>query len=90
MVAYRVLVSHRDLKMKTVVHFEPDEQVRYLVDAGYLRPIEEVTEVAGTAVLPELPDPVLGVGPRRVRKKAEVNDGESGPVPGGDPEDGES
>jgi len=50
MAAYRVLVSHRDLKMKTVVHLEPTVQVQYLVDAGYLKAMEEVQHVAGTGV----------------------------------------
>lgn len=48
MTAYKVLVSHRDLRMKTVVHLEPTQQVQYLVEAGYLKKIEEVNEVEGT------------------------------------------
>lgn len=69
MTAYRVLVAHRDLKMKSVVELEPSEQVRFLVAAGYLKPIEIIAEVAGTEV-PE-PEPKRRGRPRR---KPEVSD----------------
>lgn len=96
MTAYRVLVSHRDLKMKTVVHLEPTTQVQYLVDAGYLKPIEEVQHVEGTGVT-ELRGGNVDSDhdsvdlPRRRRKavKPEVSDVEGGPVSDGDPTGGQ-
>lgn len=73
MTAYRVLVAHRDLKLKSVVHLEDTEQVRFLVEAGYLKPFDTPAEVAGTAPVFVTVDetPVL---PRkgRPRRKPEV------------------
>lgn len=99
MSAYRVLVSHRDLKMKTVVHLEPTVQVQYLVDAGYLKLIEETRDVAGTGVH-EPPadrgksdvgaaDPVSDLPVRRSRKakSPEMTDEPDRAVPDGGPAD---
>lgn len=76
MTAYRVLVAHRDLKMKSVVELEPTEQVRFLVEAGYLREMDGPTEVAGTG-FPEPVEPPKRRG--RPRRKPEVSDVEGEP-----------
>lgn len=75
---YRVLVAHRDLRLKQVALFEPSEQVRFLVEAGYLAEMDEVADVAGT----EIPG-VVEVKPKR-RKK--VTDVEGGAEPDGGPD----
>jgi hypothetical protein len=82
MTAYKVLVAHRDLKMKSVIELEPTDQVRFLVEAGYLKPLEGPVEVAGTAVPEEVPVPRRA----RPRRKPEVSDVEGGTEPDSGPD----
>jgi hypothetical protein len=84
MTAYRVLVAHRDLKMKSVIELEPTEQVRFLVEAGYLREMDGPTEVAGTGFLEPPVEPPKRRG--RPRRKPEVSDVEGGTEPDSGPD----
>lgn len=96
MPSYKVLVSHNGWRSKSVVEFEASRQVDYLVEAGYLRPLEvkTVEDLGQSVVL--VPgaggDDHVPSGRKRQRKTQatpEVNDGPDSPEPGGSSPDGE-